>query len=324
MDDQLRAAALEYHRQPCAGKILVTPTKELVNQHDLALAYSPGVAAACDAIVADPREAQERRVCSRNSRVSTYSTSRLRRPTLTCWSTRSLDSNPLSAASISKTSRRRNASTSRRSCASGCGFQFSTMISTVLRSSLAPQSRTHCGSSPRMLAKSAWFAQRRGAAAIACLDLLVALGLKHENVVVCETHLRQFGFETAAISASYDAGDCVVTRGRGCGRWRYGFSRCARLAVARPRTPEIPCRWFCAPQLLAPSLFPSYPRGENHALALTIAIEYSLCKPPNTDFASTSAPAANRCRIWELGTGAAARGGPGTPGPSLLCGLPRL
>jgi malate dehydrogenase (oxaloacetate-decarboxylating)(NADP+) len=58
MDDQLRAAALEYHRQPCAGKISVTPTQELVNQHDLALAYSPGVAAACDAIVADPREAQ--------------------------------------------------------------------------------------------------------------------------------------------------------------------------------------------------------------------------------------------------------------------------
>jgi malate dehydrogenase (oxaloacetate-decarboxylating)(NADP+) len=58
MDDQLRAAALEYHRQPTAGKISIAPTKELVNQHDLALAYSPGVAAACDAIVEDPREAQ--------------------------------------------------------------------------------------------------------------------------------------------------------------------------------------------------------------------------------------------------------------------------
>src|SRR6266851_3296269 len=58
MDDQLRAAALEYHRQPSAGKISVTPTKELINQRDLALAYSPGVAAACDAIVEDPREAQ--------------------------------------------------------------------------------------------------------------------------------------------------------------------------------------------------------------------------------------------------------------------------
>jgi malate dehydrogenase (oxaloacetate-decarboxylating)(NADP+) len=58
MDDQLRAAALEYHRQPSPGKISITPTKELVNQRDLALAYSPGVAAACDAIVEDPREAQ--------------------------------------------------------------------------------------------------------------------------------------------------------------------------------------------------------------------------------------------------------------------------
>jgi len=58
MDEQLRTDALEYHRQPTAGKISITPTKELVNQHDLALAYSPGVAAACDAIVDNPREAQ--------------------------------------------------------------------------------------------------------------------------------------------------------------------------------------------------------------------------------------------------------------------------
>ncbi len=58
MDEQLRNAALEYHRTPTFGKISVTPTKVLVNQRDLALAYSPGVAAACDAIVADPAEAR--------------------------------------------------------------------------------------------------------------------------------------------------------------------------------------------------------------------------------------------------------------------------
>ena len=58
MDEQLRIAALEYHRLPKAGKISVTPTKGLINQRDLALAYSPGVAAACDAIVADPAEAR--------------------------------------------------------------------------------------------------------------------------------------------------------------------------------------------------------------------------------------------------------------------------
>ena len=53
----LTAAALEYHAFPTPGKISVVPTKGLTNQRDLALAYSPGVAAACDAIVADPREA---------------------------------------------------------------------------------------------------------------------------------------------------------------------------------------------------------------------------------------------------------------------------
>jgi malate dehydrogenase (oxaloacetate-decarboxylating)(NADP+) len=54
MDPQFRKAALEYHEQGRPGKISVTPTKQLTNQRDLALAYSPGVAAACEEIVADP------------------------------------------------------------------------------------------------------------------------------------------------------------------------------------------------------------------------------------------------------------------------------
>ena len=53
MEDR-RKAALDYHEFPTPGKISVAPTKQLVNQSDLALAYSPGVAAACEAIVADP------------------------------------------------------------------------------------------------------------------------------------------------------------------------------------------------------------------------------------------------------------------------------
>ena len=54
MDPQLRQAALEYHEQGQPGKISVTATKQLTNQRDLALAYSPGVAAACEEIVRDP------------------------------------------------------------------------------------------------------------------------------------------------------------------------------------------------------------------------------------------------------------------------------
>jgi len=54
---QLREAALYYHRHPKPGKIAVTPIKQLTNQYDLSLAYSPGVAFACEEIVADPREA---------------------------------------------------------------------------------------------------------------------------------------------------------------------------------------------------------------------------------------------------------------------------
>ena len=59
--DDLKAArtkaALDYHEFPTPGKLAVTATKQLSNQADLALAYSPGVAAACEAIVADPLNA---------------------------------------------------------------------------------------------------------------------------------------------------------------------------------------------------------------------------------------------------------------------------
>src|SRR6266851_2199731 len=57
MTEELRESALEYHRLPTPGQIGVIATKPLANQRDLALAYTPGVAAACMAIVADPAEA---------------------------------------------------------------------------------------------------------------------------------------------------------------------------------------------------------------------------------------------------------------------------
>ena len=54
---ELRRAALEYHELPTPGKVAIAATKQLVNQHDLALAYSPGVAAPCEEIVKDPNAA---------------------------------------------------------------------------------------------------------------------------------------------------------------------------------------------------------------------------------------------------------------------------
>ncbi len=59
MDPSFRKAALDYHRLPKPGKISVTPTKGLMNQRELALAYSPGVAAACEEIVSDPNRAAD-------------------------------------------------------------------------------------------------------------------------------------------------------------------------------------------------------------------------------------------------------------------------
>jgi malate dehydrogenase (oxaloacetate-decarboxylating)(NADP+) len=57
MSENLREAALDYHRYPTPGKISVTPTKAMATARDLSLAYSPGVADACMAIAEDPREA---------------------------------------------------------------------------------------------------------------------------------------------------------------------------------------------------------------------------------------------------------------------------
>jgi malate dehydrogenase (oxaloacetate-decarboxylating)(NADP+) len=57
MEPDLSTAALEYHNYPTPGKISVVPLKGLTNQRDLALAYSPGAAAACQAIANDPNEA---------------------------------------------------------------------------------------------------------------------------------------------------------------------------------------------------------------------------------------------------------------------------
>ncbi|MEP6825161.1 MAG: NADP-dependent malic enzyme [Ramlibacter sp.] len=54
---ELRLAALEYHEFPVPGKVAIHATKQLINQHDLSLAYSPGVAAPCEEIVKDPNNA---------------------------------------------------------------------------------------------------------------------------------------------------------------------------------------------------------------------------------------------------------------------------
>src|SRR5437879_8241073 len=57
VDEQLKKNALEYHRRKPAGKISVLPTKQLTNKRDLGLAYTPGVAEACEELVRDAAEA---------------------------------------------------------------------------------------------------------------------------------------------------------------------------------------------------------------------------------------------------------------------------
>jgi malate dehydrogenase (oxaloacetate-decarboxylating)(NADP+) len=117
ISQDLKSGALFYHRYPRPGKLEIQPTKPLGNQRDLALAYSPGVATASEAIAADPAEAanltsrqnlvavitngtavlglgdigplaskpvmEGKAVCSRSSPASTCSTSRWPRRTWT-------------------------------------------------------------------------------------------------------------------------------------------------------------------------------------------------------------------------------------------------
>ena len=59
VSEDLKSSALVYHRSPRPGKLEIQPTKPLGNQRDLALAYTPGVASACEAIAAEPAQAAE-------------------------------------------------------------------------------------------------------------------------------------------------------------------------------------------------------------------------------------------------------------------------
>ncbi len=152
MTDTLNEQALHYHRYPTPGKLQVVPTKPLATQLDLALAYSPGVAAASLAIAAAPEEAAS--LTNRSNLVAVVSNGTAvfglgdigplaAKPVMEgkaalfkkfagidvfdieldetdpiSWSTSSPRWNPLSAASTSRISRHRSVSSSNRSCAS--------------------------------------------------------------------------------------------------------------------------------------------------------------------------------------------------------------
>ena len=213
MDDQLRKAAHEYHRLPRPGKIAVTPTKGLVNQRDLALAYTPGVASVCETIAADPAEARNLTARGNLVAVITNGTAVLglgaigplaskpvmegkavlfkkfagidvfdieieRARSRRSSSTSSRASSRRSAASTSRTSRRPSASTSRASCASRMKIpvfhddQHGTaiIVGAAILNGLKVVGKD--------IAKVKLVVSGAGAAALACLDLLVAMGLR--------------------------------------------------------------------------------------------------------------------------------------------------
>src|SRR5205085_525331 len=136
MLDDLKKSALEYHRLPVAGKIEVAATKSLLTQRDLALAYTPGVAAACEAIVEDPRQARELTVRGNLVAVVTNGTAVLGLGNI----------GPLASKPVME--------------GKGVVGKDSAKVKLVVSGA--------------------------GAAALACLDMLVALGMKMENIWVTD------------------------------------------------------------------------------------------------------------------------------------------
>ncbi len=221
MDEQLRVAALEYHRLPRPGKISVTPTKGLTNQRDLALAYSPGVAAACDAIAADPQEA--RSLTSRGNLVAVITNGTA---VLGLGNIGPLAGKPVMEGKaclfkkfsgidvfdieIAETDPEELVKTIARLEPTFGGINLEDIkapdcfyVERKLRERMKipvfhdDQHGTAIVASAAILnamkvvdkdiAKAKLVCSGAGAAAIACLDLLVGLGLKRENVIVCDS-----------------------------------------------------------------------------------------------------------------------------------------
>ena len=221
MAKDLREAALAYHREPKPGKLEISATKPLGNQRDLALAYSPGVASACEAIAEDPAQASALTARGNLVGVVTNGTA-----VLGLGAIGPLASKPVMegkavlfkkfagidvfdieldaldperfvevVAALEPTFGGINLEDIKApecfeiEAASARAHEHprcSTTTSTAPRSSSVPRSTTGCGWSARTSLPSSWSPPAPGAAALACLDLLVSLGVRRENIWVTD------------------------------------------------------------------------------------------------------------------------------------------
>ena len=222
MAEDLRQAALDYHRKPKPGKLGIHATKRMSTQRDLALAYSPGVAAACEEIAKDPARAWDytvranlvavisngsavlgprlhrrprfeaghgkaRRSSSRSSLTSTSSTSRSTKATSTRWWETIARLEPTFGAinlEDIKAPRvlRGRAPASRSASTSRCSTTISTAPAICVAAAALNALRI-VGKTPDAVRV---VCSGAGAAAIACLDLLRELGVAQHNISVCD------------------------------------------------------------------------------------------------------------------------------------------
>src|SRR5664279_4466663 len=170
----LREAALEYHRAPTPGKISMTPTKPLFNQRDLSLAYSPGVAYACLAIEEDPRLAADY-----TSRANLVDIIAALEPTLGGVNLEDIKA-PECFYIEKKLRERMNIPV----------FHDDQHGTAIISAAALLNGLELVG---KKIAEVKLAASGAGAAAIACLDVMVGLGVRRENIFVVDSKgvLRQ-------------------------------------------------------------------------------------------------------------------------------------
>jgi len=189
-EDHLRDAALDYHRHPSPGKIALAPTKALTTQHDLALAYSPGVAYACTAIQENPEQAAE--LTSRANLVAVISNGTA---VLGLGNIGALASKPVMEGKgclfkkfagidvfdieVAETDPAKFVEIVAALEPTFGGINLEDITAAAVINALKLVGKQI--ESTRLVASGA------GAAALACLDLLISLGLKKENVLLCDS-----------------------------------------------------------------------------------------------------------------------------------------
>jgi len=181
MADELRDAALHYHRHPKPGKLEISATKNMLNQRDLALAYSPGVAAACEAIVEDAAEVAN--LTSRGNLVGVITNGTA---VLGLGAIGPLASKPVMEGKAVLFKKFADIDVFDLELDTTDADRFVDAVSLMEPCVVAAGIINGLKIAGKDISSVKLVCSGAGAAALACLDLLVALGVKKENITIID------------------------------------------------------------------------------------------------------------------------------------------